>query len=120
MITTKEEALTLLNYANVFIALDEDELETKQVINLNDAFYWASADAEKVEDDELLEVAQLFINYGWCGIYYWVCNKRGSLKVEFEDINRFIDFVKHEEELVVKEPNTDKRAYMKYEYTLGE
>jgi hypothetical protein len=117
----KAEALVLLYIAGIFYPIDEDEPEMRQMINLNDAFFWAYADCEKVEDDDLIEVAQLFVTYGWCGVYYWVMKKRNLLKdeVEFKDINRFINFVKHEEELVKKEPNSDRRAYIIYKYELG-
>jgi hypothetical protein len=115
---TKEEALTLLEASGVFFPDDDEAGE--HAINLNDAFWWAVADGEKVEDEELIEVGSLFFHYGWCGILYWVSKKRNLGKVEFFDINRFIDFVKHEEELVEQEPDTNKRAYMNIKYELGE
>ena len=116
----KKDALELLKLADVFYDIDEDEPEMNQVVNLNDVFGWAVADCEKVEDDELVEVAGLFKKYGWCGILYWVSEiKRDGLRSEFLDNNRFIDFVKLEEDLIKQEPNTDKRAYKKYKYTLG-
>jgi hypothetical protein len=52
--------------------------------------------------------------------YNWISKKRGGQHSEFLDINRFIDFVANEEALKEKEPDTDKRAYLKYKYTLGE
>jgi hypothetical protein len=117
----KEDALKLLNEANIFFFVDdEDEPNLKQMINLNDVFGWAWADGEVVKDEDLVEVATLFREYGWCGIYYWVSKKRGGQHSEFLDINRFIDFVANEEALKEKEPDTDKRAYLKYKYTLGE
>jgi len=115
----KEESLNLLKAANIFYGyVDEEDLT--QVINLNDVFGWAWADGEKVEDSELIEVARLYRLYGWCGILYWVSQKRGGQRSEFLDNNRFIDFVKNEEDLIKKEPDTDKRAYFKYSYKLGE
>ena len=116
----QEDALELLRLTNVFYDIDEDEPEMKQMINLNDVFGWGVADCEKVEDSELVEVAKLFKKYGWCGILYWVSEiKRGGLRSEFLDNNRFIDFVKLEEDLIKQEPDTDKRAYKIYKYTLG-
>lgn len=115
----KNEALTLLKLAEVFYPEDDDD---GKLINLNDVFGWAVADCEKVEDNELVEVAGLFKSYGWCGILYWVCQKRNNLNTtkhsEFCDINRFVEFVKNEEALIKREPNCDKRAYLKYSYTL--
>ena len=116
----KKDALELLKLADVFYDIDEDEPEMNQMINLNDIFGWACADCEKVEDGDLIEVAKLFKKYGWCGILYWVSEiKRDGLRSEFLDNNRFIDFVKLEEDLIKQEPDTDKRAYKKYKYTLG-
>lgn len=113
----KKEAAKLLNASQIFFD-DEDEIG-EHMINLNDVFGWACADAEKVEDDELVEVASLFSRYGWCGVLYWVSKKRGGERSEFLDNNRFIDFVTNEEKLIEQEPDTDKRAYLKYSYTLG-
>lgn len=115
----REEALSLLNLADVFFEPDGDDPELNQVINLNDVLGWARADGEKVEDDELIEVAELFRKYGWCGVLYWVSKKRGGQRSEFFDNNRFIDFVANEERLIKDEPDADKRAYKKYTYTLG-
>lgn len=116
----KDKALELLNAASLFFPADDDEPEIKRMINLNDVFGWAWADGENVTDEDLPKVAYLFREYGWCGILYWVSDKRGGQRSEFADINRYIDFVKNEETLIQKEPNTDKRAYIKYKYTLGE
>ena len=120
MMMDKKEALNLLNLTDVFYDADDDEPEMAQMINLNDVFGWAVADCEKVKDDELIEVAGLFKKYGWCGILYWVSEiKREGSRSEFLDNNRFIDFVKREEDLIKQEPDSDKRAYKKYKYTLG-
>lgn len=112
----KDEALKLLNASQIFF---DDEDIGECMINLNDVFGWACADTEKVEDEEIVEVAELFGKYGWCGILYWVSKKRGGQRSEFLDNNRFIDFVSNEEKLIKQEPDTDKRAYLKYSYTLG-
>jgi hypothetical protein len=115
----KDEALKLLEFSGIFYDEDEEEPEMRHMINLNDVFGWACADCEKVNDNDLIIVAKLFKQYGWCGILYWVSRKRGGIRSEFLDNNRFIDFVDNEEKLVAKEPDTDKRAYLKYSYTLG-
>jgi hypothetical protein len=112
----KKEALKLLNAAQIFF---DDEDIGEHMLNLNDVFGWACADTEKVEDEDIIRVAELFSKYGWCGILYWVSNKRNGERSEFLDNNRFIDFVDNEEKLVKKEPDNDKRAYLKYKYKLG-
>lgn len=88
-------------------------------LNMNDTWMWACSDGEEVPEEEIPEVARLFKWYGHCGLLYWVSRKRGGLRSEFHDNNRFIDFVAHEEALREKEPSSSKRAYMKIRYTLG-
>lgn len=100
--------------------LEEDpETFSRYVLNMNDVWGWACADCEEVAEEELQAVALLFHNYGWCGILYWVSEKRGGMKSEFLDNNRFIDFVRHEEGLREKVPNSSERAYKKIKYKLG-
>lgn len=115
-----EQARTLLNAADVFFDCDEDEPEMRQVLNMSDVWAWACADCEKVEDSELPELGTLFFRYGWAGILYWVSQKRGGIRSEFKDNNRFIDFVAHEEELRKKIESSNQRAYATLTYTLGE
>lgn len=116
-----EKARELLTKADVFYYRDEDDPpEIKQMLNLNDVWAWGCADCERVPDEELPEVARLFKAYGWCGILYWVSQKRGGMRSEFLDNNRFIDFVKHEEDLIKEVPDWDDRGYKKITYTLGE
>jgi hypothetical protein len=120
---TIASARKLLEDAQVFFGRFEEDDDPKwdQTINLNDAMYWGCADGEYVADEELVRVAELFWNYGWCGILYWVAvEKRGGETPEFLDVKRMIEFVKREEELKKQEPNPSKRAYAKYSYTLGE
>jgi hypothetical protein len=78
---------------------DEENPKLKQTINLNDTWSWACADGEYVPDEELSEVANLFLSYGYCGILYWVSEKRNQCKSEFHDINRLIEFVRSEERI---------------------
>lgn len=115
----QDEAVKLLESTDIFYDLDEDEIP-KHTINLNDVFGWACADCEHVPDDKIIEVADLYKKYGWCGVLYWVSERRGGQRSEFLDNNRFIDFVKKEEERIRQEPDTDKRAYLKYGYKIGD
>lgn len=120
---TIESARELLKNAEVFFDCDdpEDDPMESQTLNLNDAFYWACSDGEHVADNELERVAELFWHYGIHGIYYWVIvEKRKDTKVEFLDVNRFVEFVKHEEEIRNAEPSSSRRAYQKVQYMIGE
>ena len=114
------DARTLLEAAGVFF--DNDDLDPRyhQMLNMNDVWGWATADGEYVEDEELPEVARLFCEYGWCGLLYWVSQKRGGIVSEFADVNRFIEFVRNEEAILKEEPDLNKRAYLKRQYTIGE
>jgi hypothetical protein len=123
MMMSVEKARELLNAAEVFFDLDEDDDDPKweQTLNLNDCFFWASADGEYVEDKDLPEVARLFWKYGHNGILYWAWKKTGAdWKPEFFDVRRAIEFVKHEEDIRDEEPDSNKRAYLKKRYTIGE
>ena len=117
-----ESARKLLNDAEVFYDCDPDgDPMESQTLNLNDAFYLACADCEYVADDELCRVAELFWTYGIHGIYYWVIvEKRHESKVEFQDVNRFVEFVSREEAIRNAEPSSSRRAYQKLQYTIGE
>jgi len=119
---TIEEAKKLLYSADLFFYDEEDEEDEfdKPMLNMNDVWGWACADGEFVEEDEFAELARLFRRYGWCGVLYWVSKKRGGERSEFLDNNRFIDFVAQEEALIASVPESDKRAYYKYPYSLGE
>lgn len=129
MFTTKEAA-KLLERANVFFydPSDEDEEDYedwKHVINCGDTFAWGCADAEKVEENELVEAATLFWRYGWGGLLYWIVSKRGTEYPwsEFHDVNRSIEYAKREEELLHEfgDPakSTSERAYAKRKYSIG-
>jgi len=119
---TIESSRELLKNAKVFFDCsdpDDDPMES-QMLNLNDAFYWACSDGEHVADKELARVAELFWTYGYAGIMYWVIvEKRGKESVEFVDVNRKIEFVKNEEAIRKEEPSSSKRAYLKRQYTIG-
>jgi hypothetical protein len=49
----------------------------KYILNMNDTFHYACADAEEVTKEEAKEVVELFKQHGWKGIDYWVAKKRG-------------------------------------------
>ena len=90
------------------------------VLNMNDTWGWAMAWGEEVPDDKVGEIADLIWLYGYAGALYWVSERHGQMRSEFEDINRCVDFVRHEEKLRKDEPNSSKRAYKKLVYTLGQ
>lgn len=116
---TKDQALELLTKANMFFGEDEPGDGFEQMLNMSDTWMWGCADGEPVADEELPEVAELFWMYGYCGVLYWVAKKRGYEGSEFHDITRFVQFVKHEEELRALVPDSSKRAYTTLVYELG-
>jgi len=118
-----ERAKILLMSAGVFFDAEDfddiPEMGNKYLLNMNDVWFWACADYEEVKEEELPEVALLFYRYGSIGLLYWVSQKRNA-RSEFSDINRHIDFVRHEEDLIKSVPSSSKRAYKKVTYKLGE
>lgn len=116
-----EEARKFLRATGIFFEKEDDEdfEDLDKYLNLNDVWGWACADMQKVEDEELPELARLFKAYGWCGVLYWVSEKRGGCRSEFYDNNRFIDFVRQEEAILKEIPNSSTRAYAKRQYVLG-
>ena len=117
-----KRAKKLLMAAEVFFDaedLEEDpETFSKYILNMNDVWAWALSDCEEVAEEELPELGQLFFDYGWPGILYWVSKKNDGMRSEFLDNNRFIDFVTHEEKLKKEVPDSSTRAYKKIKYTL--
>lgn len=126
---TVESAKKLLWEADVFygvrdtMAMDagrKAEIEKDmQTLNMNDVFGWAKEFGQYVPDKELPEVARLFWAYGFNGLAYWVSKQNNNMRSEFEDVNRAIDFVRHEEDIVKQIPDSSKRAYKKIVYFLG-
>ena len=96
MTLSVDKARKRLVNADVFFGeLNGDECpQLNQTLNMNDTWAWAWADGEYVPDEELPRVAELFWHYGYCGILYWVSERNEQMRSEFEDINRFIDFVR--------------------------
>ena len=120
MIDKITKAFALLEAADLFFGPDDETPEMAHTINMNDVWCWASADGEFVPDECAQELHDLFFRYGWCGVLYWTSERNGQCKSEFADVNRFIEFVRHEEELRKAEPSSSKRAYKKVSYTIGE
>ncbi len=116
---TIDEAREFLKSANVFLGDDNDAPKWGQTINLNDTWAWAACDGVYVLDEDLPEVASLFWRYGFCGILYWASERDDGRRSEFHDINRFIEFVRHEEAIRQDEPHSSKRAYLKHSYMIG-
>ncbi len=114
-----DEQKTLLEKLSRDIPIDTDDESGKIELWLNDTFGWACSDVFEVKPEELKTLQRLFQRYGYCGVYYWASKKDG-MRSEFLDINRFIDFVAKEEQLVADVPNSSKRAYHKISYLLGE
>ena len=118
---TLDEARALLNAAQVFHDVDPDEGTSPQLLNLNDAYYWGTSDAEVVSDEEMPRLAELFRRYGRCGVLYWASRrKEHRRKPEFYDVQRFLKFVEEEEALRTRVPESAQRAYEPLAYTLGE
>ena len=100
-----DRARSLLQMAGVFFENDPDNMldpgdrGNLQTLDMNDTFGWALAFGEYVPDMDLPEVARLFRDYGYCGLYYWVSEKNGGMPSEFFLMSRKIEFVRHEEKL---------------------
>ena len=118
---TEQDATALLKAAGLFYPDDpEDNPEGRLILNMNDVWGWATAWGEEVPKDKLTVVAGLFSEYGWPGVLYWVSEQHDGMRSEFHDNNRFIDFVRNEEKLRKEVPDSNKRAYTKLKYTLGQ
>lgn len=116
------KAFMLLEAAELFFDGDGEADKGEpwnRTINMNDVWGWATADGEFVPDEFAQDLHDLFYRYGWCGVLYWASERRDCMRSEFADVNRFIDFVRHEEKLRKSEPSSSKRAYVKISYTLG-
>jgi len=119
----EDSARDFLSSSGIFFErlFPDDDPKLAQTINLSDVFAWGCADAEYVHDHELPRLAELFFEYGFAGVCYWVAReKRDGIVPEFEDIKRRIQFVANEEAIRQEEPVNYKRAYLKRQYTIGE
>ncbi len=117
---TAESALVLLRAAGVFYWNEPDPgvPQADCELNMNDTWGWALSWGEYVPDDKLIEVARLFWQYGWAGCLYWVSERHERMRSEFEDINRMVDFVRHEEDIRRAIPDSNRRAYFRTSYSL--
>ncbi len=112
---TSDEKVKILN---VLLNMSKDEESGEVELWLNDTFAWACSDCFTVKDCEIDELYRLVKKYGFCGAAYWA-GKKDGIRSAFEDINRYIDFVTHEENLIKELPSSDARAGYKLQYTLG-
>jgi len=91
----------------------EDEDDGGLCINFNDVWAWALAMCRPIPEDKIKEVADLYRKWGWPGLLYWeTLQPDGFTKSEFADNNRFIEFVRREEDLIKRIPDSNKRAYL--------
>ena len=111
-----DEAKQLLSAAGV--CYPEDEEMPGLHLNMNDTWGWALAWGEPVPDNKAVEVANLFVGYGTCGLLYWVSEQHDQMRSEFADINRFVDFVRNEERIKKETPDFNERAYRKVAYVI--
>ena len=120
-----DNARKFLQMGQVFYANSPDELDedddhrSLQTLNMNDTWAWATGWGHYVPDHQLVELAKYFYHYGYCGVLYWFSEQNDQMRSEFEDINRFVDFVRNEERIRAEVPDYNKRAYTQREYTLG-
>lgn len=112
---TKDEAWAFIKASPDYLEPDEDG---KHFINMNDAWGWACADGIEVTDENVERIAELYSRYGFGGLLYFQSDERG--RSEFHDNNRFLDFVRNEERILKEIPDSNKRAYHKKIYTIGE
>ena len=89
-------------------------------LNMNDTWGWALAWCPSVPDDQMKEVGRLFRLYGRAGLLYWHSQQEGGMRSEFHDINRMVDFVANEERIAKEVPDSNRRAYHKTKYVVGE
>jgi hypothetical protein len=117
---TRHDVVTMLRAADVIWDLADEDNEDEVVrLNMNDQFAWALAEGPLVPPEKLKEVGELFMRYGFSGLLYWVSERDGGRRSEFEDVNRFIDHVRQEERLRAEVPDSNRRAYHKLTYQLG-
>jgi len=116
-----EKAKKLLSDAGLFYyPIGQcDDPEDEQVLNQNDTWGWATAFGQKVEDDDLPNVARLFVDYGFCGVLYWVSEKNEQMQSEFSHINRMVQFVRNEEKIRIENKTLSAYAYNKREYLVS-
>ena len=100
----------------------------EHLILMNDVWAWATSCSIDVTDDNAIRIAQLYNEYGFCGLLYYqgveldrlgAPNAPETRYAEFEDIQRFVEFVVAEERIKKEVPDYNKRAYAKRQYVIG-
>lgn len=116
-----ESAKKLLSDAGLFFwPLGKcNDHEDEQTLNMNDTWAWGTAFGQKVEDGDAIEVARLFVDYGFCGVLYWVSEKNEQMQSEFSHINRMVQFVRNEEKIRIESGGLNAYAYGKQEYLIS-
>jgi hypothetical protein len=119
IVSRAEEGLS--DDVSMLLASDECFLgdDGRIVLNMNDIWAWATSWLPEVKQEQLAEVARLFRMYGRAGLMYWHSCQEKDMRSEFLDVNRAIDFVRHEEEICRETPKSSTRAYRQVSYTLG-
>lgn len=115
----RQDARRLLLAADLVWGKDEDSPDGDQILNMNDVWGWAISWGEHVPDEELPAVLALVRRYGYCGALYWVSERHDHMRSEFEDVNRFVEFVRQEEMIRKEVPDSSARAYAKRSYLIG-
>lgn len=104
------DADTALLLSSGYVYRDDETLQ----IHMGDVWGWALAYCREIPVAKIKEVADLYRRWGWPGLLYWETTQPdGFTKSEFKDNNRFIAFVKAEEDQILKVPDSNKRAYAK-------
>ena len=115
---TNKQFLKVLTFADLNFRKGDETEQYEQTLNMNDIWGWGTAWCETIPDEELPEASRLFVAYGWCGLLYWMSERRDKMRSDFADINRFVDFVRMEESIRKEVPGSSARAYEKRSYTL--
>lgn len=116
---TPVETLALLKAMNLVFDADDEVERYAQTLNMNDVWGWATSWGEYIPDEDLPRVGDLLHRYGWCGVLYWMSERHQQMRSEFEDINRFVEFVRQEEQIRTAIPNSSQRAYHRICYAIG-
>lgn len=118
MYDEKEHVRKMLGAMDLVFDEDDEVENYRQTLNMNDVWGWAVSWLEEIPDDELIAVGHLVRRYGYAGALYWVSKRNNNMRSEFEDINRFVSFVREEEAILAEFPDPNKRAYAKRTYAI--
>ena len=104
----------ITNAVAIFEADDEycfcqDNDDSEWYVPLNDTWYYASADGEDIPLDQYKIVADLYRQYGRCGVLYWVHGVRKTLP-QIPSQRRMVEMVvAREEEFAVERAEWKKK-----------